>query len=239
MSILGFTEEVRVSDTIIACMEKHKKQVVQQRDIELQNKGTLPPSIAIEGFVDITAFDSSGVIVARRRGNNIWTLTGREYLALLMSYQSEDGGGTPYRNDRIRYMGFGEGVFPEESKVARLHTPMEFRAQEFLAPIVIPPQFPLYPARTIVRYELVIGEDDITFEGGEHESEGFISEAGLFTDGSDYDRGSTPELLMWAPGSRDTGINDADKQRPMAYKAFDPIPKKRTYAIYIMWEIRF
>src|SRR3990172_4320519 len=41
-----------------------------------------------------------------RESKNIWTNTGREYLALLMSLQV---GSTPFRQDRMAYIGVGIG----------------------------------------------------------------------------------------------------------------------------------
>ena len=49
-----------------------------------------------------------GKIVARREGHNIWLDLGREYLARLIAYASFSPL-TTYRDDRIRYMGFGIG----------------------------------------------------------------------------------------------------------------------------------
>ncbi len=49
-----------------------------------------------------------GKIVARRDGHNIWLDLGREYLAKLIAYSSFTPL-TTYRDDRIRYMGFGIG----------------------------------------------------------------------------------------------------------------------------------
>ncbi len=49
-----------------------------------------------------------GKLVERRDGHNIWLDLGREYLAQLIAYQSMTPL-TPYRNDRIRYIGLGIG----------------------------------------------------------------------------------------------------------------------------------
>ena len=49
-----------------------------------------------------------GKIVAKREGHNIWLDLGGEFLAQLIAYSSF-GPDTPYRNDRIKYVGYGIG----------------------------------------------------------------------------------------------------------------------------------
>lgn len=49
-----------------------------------------------------------GKIVARRQGHNIWLDLGGEFLAQLIAY-SAFGPDTTYRNDRVKYVGYGIG----------------------------------------------------------------------------------------------------------------------------------
>jgi hypothetical protein len=50
-----------------------------------------------------------GKIVARREGHNIWTNVGSEFLAELVALASYTPSDTPFRDDRIKYMGLGIG----------------------------------------------------------------------------------------------------------------------------------
>lgn len=55
-----------------------------------------------------------GKLVKRHAGHNIWLNLGREYLSQLIYYTAFTGSfptavGTPYRNDRIQYIGLGIG----------------------------------------------------------------------------------------------------------------------------------
>ena len=239
MSSLTLFDNVAVKEHVAACMLQDRDALIAKRDALLRADydAILAEKPLPKGFVTIIAYDKHGTPIHRREGSNIWTLAGREYLALLMSYATEGTGPDhAFRNDRIAYIGFGEGAFPAAYNIARLHTPLQFASGTFLTPFAVPPTFPLYPSRTVVRYEKVIGEDDITFEGNTgHEDEAFISEIGMFTDGPDYTVSGQP---MWTPGYRETTWAAREKQRPLAYNSFDPIPKKN-YSIYLMWEVRF
>lgn len=64
-------------------------------------------TVEIKQNLELTA-RSRGKIVSRREGHNIWLALGAEFLAQLISYSSLTPL-TPYRNDRIRYMGVGIG----------------------------------------------------------------------------------------------------------------------------------
>lgn len=159
-----------------------------------------------------------------REGHNVWTLTGREYDAQLKSYQSY-GPDTPYRNDRIRYFGFGTGTQPEVSTVVRLVTPIAWDAgNNFLAEVGAPPLFPLAPSRTNVRYIKIYGLQELSVIGTVT-----LQEAGLFTDGG------SP---TFAPGTRPLGLAAAPAQAPMAYKTFEPLRKTQNFELEVRWELR-
>ena len=195
--------------------------------------------IDVEGHVTIRILDPEGRPVHRIEKNNIWTLTGREYLAQLIAYQSTasttiDGEpGTPFRRDRVLYLGMGSGAFPQTVSVNRLAEPVEFQSNEFLAPLVIPPDFPLSPARTSVRFSRIFSGTQISLAGSGTYVD--ITEAGLFTSGGSADD--------YAPGTRETGFGPggtyAEQQAPVAYVSFEPIPKWYGYALEILWEVRF
>ncbi len=158
-----------------------------------------------------------------REGHNIWTLTGREYSALLKSYQSY-GPDTPFRNDRIRYIGFGSGTQPEVSTVTSLVNPIAWNAgNQFLAEFGIP-TFPLAPDRTTVQYTRVYGLLELSVTGTVT-----LQEAGLFTDGG------SP---TYAPGTRDVTLVNALAQAPMAYKSFESLKKTQNFELEVDWQLR-
>lgn len=163
-----------------------------------------------------------------RNGHNVWTNSGREFLALLMSIETPPA--TAFRNDRVAYIGVGMGGQPEEPGVVNLVQPVEYIVGEYLAPIDLPPTFPLTPTRTTVRYHRVFAEDEITLTPGSTVN---VSELGLFTNGS------PTAVPTYAPGTRVTQMASANAQAPVAYKTFEPIGKTDSLQLEVYWEIRF
>lgn len=195
-------------------------------------------SPVIEGFFSAVCRERGKLVHgSRREGFNIWTLTGREYLAQLMSYQAyhttAHNGGSPdpdsiWRDDRIRYVGFGQGTSPEVSSVFQLTSPIEASAGIFLAQLAIP-TFPLVSvggSRTTVRYSRSFSEIELSLIGPVS-----ITEAGLFTDGD--------PASSYTPKTRDVGITNAASQAPVAYKSFEPIRKTQNFVLEMFWEVRF
>lgn len=182
--------------------------------------------IGAQGWVKILMRERGKIVPgSHREGHNIWTNTGREYLALLMSIASAPS--TGYRSDKIAYIGIGTGAQVEEAGVLGLVTPVAYTTGQFLAPLDVPPTFPLTPTRTTVRYHRIFDEDQITLSPGSTVN---ISEMGLFTNGRQSD---------YAVGLRDTTLAQAVNQSPAAYKAFEPIGKKDSLQLEVSWEIRF
>ncbi len=209
----------------------------------LLNKGK---SVELRSWLDSTADDDRSVVQVTgwvralcrergkivpgsiREGHNIWTNTGKEYLALLMSLETAPT--TAFRNDRMAYIGVGTGATVEDVGVLSLVTPIEYTAGQFLAALDVPPTFPLTPSRTTVRYHRIFAETELTMTVG---SQVNISELGLFTNGSPL---AAPP---YTPGTRATGIATAGAQAPNAYKTFEPIGKTDALELEISWEIRF
>jgi len=192
--------------------------------------------IKVEGFFSCFARERGKYVPgSRREGKNIWTLTGREFSALLMSYSfygtSAHAAGAanpdvPFRDDRIRYFGFGTGIQPEVSSVSRLVTPIAFDgANNFLAQVGIP-TFPLTPSRTTVQYSRTYSELELSVVGSV-----VLTEAGLFTDGS--------PTSSYTPRTRDITLANASQQAPAAYKSFEPFKKTQNFALQVDWQIRF
>lgn len=181
--------------------------------------------VQVEGWVKLVMRERGKIVPGSfREGHNIWTNTGREYLALLMSINT---GPTSYRTDHIAYLGVGTGAQVEEAGVLALVTPVAYITGQFLAPFDIPPTFPLSPTRTTVRYRKIFAEDEITISPGSTVN---ISEMGMFTNGRQSD---------YAVGLRDTTLAASASQSPAAYKALEPVGKKDSLQLEVSWEIRF
>ncbi len=171
----------------------------------------------------------------RRVGKNIWTLTGREYLARLMSYSAYGSPDTPSRNDRIRYIGFGIGSAGSEvSSVSRLVSPIAYNTASgglFLAELAIP-TYPFQTAAgfgTSVLYSREFSEEELSTA-----TTVTLTEAGLFTDGS-----PTASPTPFAPGTRVLTLAQATSQAPVAYKIFEPLNKTQNFVLQTSWEVAF
>jgi hypothetical protein len=189
--------------------------------------------IEVKGWVRTLCRERGKIVPgSRREGHNIWTNTGREFLAMLMTYMP--GGQTPYRNDRMAYLGVGIGLQTEDSSVTGLVHPVPFVSGLFLAPLDHDAtNFPLSPTRTTVRYIRVFSEDQVTF--GESTSV-LVSELGLFTDGNP----ANGFQVGPPPTGRLTDIDSATLQAPCAYKGLvEPVEKTNALEFQVEWEIRF
>jgi hypothetical protein len=164
---------------------------------------------------------------SRRTGHNIWTNTGREYLALLMSLQPGLATPTPFRTDSIGFMGVGTGSRLEDVSVLSLANGIEYVYGQFLAEVETPPTFPLAPTRTTVRYTRVFGENEISTGASRVD----VTELGLFTNGD--------PAQNYVPGTRETRIGFWSVQSPVAYKTFEPVGKTNAFELEVSWEIRF
>lgn len=192
--------------------------------------------VQIEGFFSAVCRERGKIVRGTHRdGKNVWTLTGREYLAQLMSYSfygssAHDGGGLnpdlPARDDRIRYFGFGIGTQPEVASVTSLVTPISVDGvDQFLAAVGLP-TYPLSPSRTTVQYARTYSELELSSGGTVN-----LTEAGLYTDGS--------PAVNYTPRTRDTTLTNAAAQAPAAYKSFEPLRKTQNFILEVAWQIRF
>jgi hypothetical protein len=159
-----------------------------------------------------------------RHGKNVWTNTGREYLAQLMSLKIAPT--TTFRTDSVAYLGIGTGSVIEEPGVTALAAPKAFDTGLFLAELD-QPTFPLSPTLTTVRFHRTFIESEITIDTDEE----MITEAGLFTNGS--------PTANYGPTTRDRSIENAAFQAPVAYKAVEPLGKRSSMQLEVFWEIRF
>ena len=161
-------------------------------------------------------------------GFNIWTLTGREYLAEVIALQAWSPR-TLFRNDRVAYIGVGSGAQPEVSEISSLVDPVPYRTGEFLAAIEAPASFPTSgtsTTNTSVRFVREFSEGEISL--------GYnvvITEAGLFTDGDPNDD--------WSTDSTPTDFATTAGRAPVAYKVTEPFTKTTQFAARLQWDIRF
>lgn len=181
----------------------------------------------IEGRFGLEVRDR-GKLVTTRQGSNIWTLTGREYLAELIGLDSLSPRQT-FRADRVAYIGLGSGSQPEVANIPSLVAPVVYRTGDFLAALTTPAVFPTSGSSTTTTAIRFIRE----FSTGEV-SLGYnvvLTEAGLYTDGDPDDN--------WAVGSVPTDFATASGRAPVAYKTFEPVTKTTQYSLRVVWDVRF
>jgi len=168
-----------------------------------------------------------GKLRQRVEGDNIWTLTGREFIAELIALRASSPR-TAFRDDRVAYIGMGSGVQSEVSDITSLVDPVVYRTGEFLARIDAPATFPTSgtsTTNTAVRFEreFTVGEISLGYNV-------VLTEAGLFTDGDpddDWDYSATP-----------TSFADTSGRAPMAYKTYEPITKTTDFNLRAIWTVR-
>lgn len=217
-----FKDFVRVADKGLVSLRTRAGELVAGRTFEEEKS-----VIEVKGWVNLCLRERGKIVPgSHRSSSNIWTNTGREYLALLMSLT--DASNT-FRKDAIGYIGVGIGATLEDVGVLSLVAPVAYAGSTFLAELDIPPTFPLTPTRTTVRYKRTFTEDEITLAPGTVN----ISEMGLFTNGS------PTAIPAYGFGTRDLTFANAMSQAPVAYKTFEPVPKTNALQLEISWEIRF
>lgn len=180
----------------------------------------------IRGFFTIESFRDDGKLVQRSEGENILTLTGREFyseLAVLSAWSPR----TTFRDDRLAYFGLGIGAQPEIPNITGLVTPVPYVSGEFLAAVQAPATFPAgITSRTSVRLVREYGRSEISLLG----STVVLTEAGIFSDGD--------PASNWAVGSRPTDMTNAQTDAPFFYKTFEPLVKTPDTTIRLTWELR-
>jgi hypothetical protein len=180
---------------------------------------------AIKGRVQLETREN-GKLRQCVEGYNVWTLTGREYLAELITL-AQASPRVPLRDDRIRYIGLGIGAQPELATVTNLVNPVPFASGQFLAPVNVPANFPDNP-NPAVQFIRTYGLTEISLGG----TNVILTEAGLFTDGDPLDN--------WSLFEEDVpGFEISAGFAPMAYKTFEPITKTTQFTLKLVWEVNF
>lgn len=220
-----FHDIVRVADAGTAYLKNKLGRVLSR-----EGWGDEKSVVEVNGWVR-WALRERGKIVKKGEGHNVFTNTGREWGAMLFSLQLPDG--TPYRSDRVAYIGVGTGVQPEDPSVTALVNPIAYSGANFLAYIdVAGTDFPLRPSRTTVRYMRLFTENEITVPGV---TSVLISELGLFTNGNQNTFAVNPDPSI----GRDYRLSAASGQSPLAYKGLGtPVEKTNALEFQVEWELR-
>ncbi len=207
--------------------------------------------------VAVAVFSKDGELLDQRLGHNVFTNTGRNWLARLVG---SDGYSfdppSPHRTDKIMYIGFGcGGALQSDSNFATGQTELvTVTALQDPVPVSIDVNQRLYlkrvddqknnsvyfPGDFRTRFIVDIAEDELSFAGNvtrvsnvEVGTSVPISEAGLYLSSADprFTHDANPPLP-----------NEADPAAPnylVAYNIFDPIHITPNVILRIEWELRF
>jgi hypothetical protein len=184
-------------------------------------------AVTISGHLTLRVKDPRGRVVQERKGVNIWTLTGREFLTELMALSLLNPTRTGVRDDRVLYIGLGSGTTPEVPEVSALVDPVEYRVGEFLAQCQVPATFPADTdgsPRTAVQFIREFAGNEVSLGASV-----VITEAGLYTDGDPNSNNAVPCPTDYAS----TAL-----RAPVAYKTFEPVTKIQGFALEVVWEVR-
>jgi hypothetical protein len=183
--------------------------------------------VEVHGWVEVIARERGKRVPGSCRGCNVWTNTGREFVAQRISLDPMVPSST-IRTDAVAYIGVGTGSQLEEPGVLHLVTPIIYDQDLFLADISSV-SFPLYPSRTTVEYRRTFAEREITTA----DQAVLVSEFGLFTNG---DPNAAPANGF---NTRSRSFAASATAAPIAYKNFDPISKTPQMQLEVAWQIRF
>ena len=173
---------------------------------------------------------------SRREAHNVFTTTGRDWLAHLAVWSSIGGGpggsDVAVTNRRLRWMGVGTGTQAEVEGVTSLVTPVQVDlAGNYLAAL----QAHDFPAVKQVRVFKEFGQSEISTVSSPVVP---VTEAGLFVD-------VIPVSTIGGVDDSAVGAEDSTLNRliqfnaPVAYKMFDVINKTQDFNLEIQWELQF
>jgi hypothetical protein len=168
-----------------------------------------------------------------REGHNVFTVTGRDWLAHLCAWQTVGSPDVPYTQRRVRWCGVGTGTQLETVNVTQLNAPALVTPGIYLGNI----ETSEFPALQQVRFFKEFDEGEISLPG-----EGLpvvaVTEVGLFVDV--YPASVAGGVDDAAVGAFDTTLNPAvANNAPVAYKTFDVINKTIDFKLEIRWDFRF
>lgn len=220
MVIVNGKDRARISDSLAIEVDGVRRADDDLREFVEKERPT------IQGIVTVEVLDGNGRVVQRSHGENILTLTGREFYcmrAVLASFSPR----TLFRNDCLAYFGLGTGAQPEVAEVSSLVQPIEYMSGEFLAAVQAPASFPAsVTSRTVSRLVREYGRTEISLGG----LPVVVTEAGIFSDGDPADN--------WNTAARPTDIATTSGDAPFFYKAFEPVTKTPDNTLRLIWEQR-
>lgn len=150
---------------------------------------------------------------SRREGYNVFTDTGRDWMAQLVSWDLDTD--TMYTHDRLRWIGAGSGIQPEIEAVRYLDSPLEVTSGVYLAPLVTGAA--TFPNLSSVKITHEFAAVELSFGGPVD-----VSELGLYVDedANNIDPALTTNAAAF-------------------YKTFEPIAKTGAAALEVFWELKF
>ena len=185
----------------------------------------------------IALMRSRGKIVpgSLREDHNVFTITGRNWLSKLISWNAIAADDVPYTQRRVRWVGVGTGSQLEVTTVSALANPVIARASpsQYLVPI---DSLPTFPTSTSVEFAYEFATTEIT-TGGVPVA---VSEAGLFTDVNPAETAHKGiDDVEFSPTVPTTLDPSTTNNPPIAYKAFEPLVKTFDFTLQIRWTFRF
>jgi hypothetical protein len=173
---------------------------------------------------------------SRREGHNVFTLTGKNWLTKLIAWNSiadpSTGNDFPYTNRRVRWIGVGSGAQLEVQTVSALVNPvLSTGAGEYIVPL----DSATFVTSTSVRFSREFASNEISITGVPVS----VSEAGLFADVNPAGTSYAAEDSPYTPSAKTVLDPTAQYNPPIAYNAFEALPKTVDFTLIVEWEFRF
>lgn len=172
---------------------------------------------------------------SRREGHNIFTITGRNFLAKLVAWQTIGATDVPFTQRRVRWIGVGSGSQLEVATVSALVQPVLATTTQYL----VTPQTMEFPTSDSVRFIKEFALSEITISN----TPVTVSEAGLFADVNPAKPGNPNdgyEDAAFSPGVINTVLNPSlGTNPPISYKAFEGLTKTVDFTLEVRWDYRF
>jgi len=186
-----------------------------------------------------------GKIVTQREGHNIFLDLGREWLAQLISYQSLSPD-VAFRDDRVRYMGFGIGGTRQLALGAANALPISppysgTNAQTDTDPLITTIERPVRVRGSTTAYPGIAGDEWIGSIGSADpfSSPTRVTFRRLFTQ-TEISYGPYVSVPLSEVGLFTSAADPSNHQNTMiAYDTFDTISKTTAFELEVVWTIRF
>jgi hypothetical protein len=186
-----------------------------------------------------------GKLVDRREVHNIFLDLGREWLAQLVSYQSLSPD-VPFRNDRLRYMGFGIGgnrqIALDKANNPPISPPYSgTNAQTDTDPLITTIERPVRVVGSTTPYPGIAGDEWVGVVGSADPltvpTQTTLRR--LFTQ-TEISYGPYTSVPISEVGLFTSNADPANHQNTMvAYDTFDTISKTTAFELEVVWTIRF